>query len=598
MKSITKRIIERSRKSRKHYVDQMERLSEQFPFRKNLGCSNLAHGFAACSAQDKDRIKLMDSVNIGIITAYNDMLSAHEPYREYPEIIKQEASKLGCTAQVAGAVPAMCDGVTQGQGGMELSLMSRDLIAQTTAIGLSHKMFDAAAYLGVCDKIVPGLLTGALRFGYLPSIFIPAGPMPTGISNDEKVKTRKQFAEGKASKAELLDSESKAYHSSGICTFYGTANTNQLMLEVMGLQLPGSSVPYPYSKERQDFTLGAVKALQRIRHNGLNYTPLYKILDEKTFVNAMVAILATGGSTNHTIHLISMARAAGIQINWDDFSDLSKRVPLIARVYPNGPVDINGFYAEGGVQAVLKELLEADLIHDDVTTITANGIMDYLPTSQTSSDQKTDTKQTETRAIESLISSVKSPFQPDGGLMLMTGNLGRAICKKSALSPEHYHVDAPAVVFESQQAVIAAFESGALNKDCVVIVRGQGPRANGMPELHGLTPCLSVLQDRGFNVALVTDGRMSGASGKILAAIHLCPEGVAEGPISRLRTGDRINIDASSGELGVDISEQEFLQRLPVFETSSIFDDGQELFTGFRNQLNSSEEGATIFRFK
>lgn len=597
---VTQRIIERSKKSRGKYVTRMIDAGNNIPDRNQLSCGNLAHGFAACEPETKNTIKMMNAANIGIITSYNDMLSAHQPYQDFPDIIKQASSEMGCTAQVAGAVPAMCDGVTQGQPGMELSLFSRDNIAMSAGIGLSHNMFDAAMYLGVCDKIVPGLVMGALRFGYLPTVFVPAGPMPSGLPNSEKARIRQEYAQGKIGRDELLQAESDSYHSAGTCTFYGTANTNQMLMEFMGLHLPGSSFVNPENNLRTLLTKEATHQAIRITKQNGHYTPLYKILDEKAFVNGIIGLLATGGSTNLTIHLIAMARAAGIILTWDDFAKLSKAIPLLARVYPNGMADVNHFHAAGGVGYVIGELRSNGLLHDDVTTIMGVGMDQYTQEPFIDNGGVVFKAGTDQSLNADICRPVSEPFSLEGGLQMLSGNLGTGVIKISAVAPEHRIIEAPAVIFESQHDLQAAFEAGELNKDCVVVVRFQGPKANGMPELHKLTPPLSVLQDKGYKVALVTDGRMSGASGKVPAAIHVSPEAKEGGALARVKEGDVIRLDALAGTLELKLSAAE-LDARPLTKgefSQNEFGVGRELFAHMRQMVSAPEEGATVFRFE
>jgi phosphogluconate dehydratase len=597
LSAVTGRIRQRSAASRADYLARMEDQQRKGPLRGSLSCSNLAHGFAACGETDKQRLSLTESANIGIVNAYNDMLSAHQPLADYPELVKQAAHEVGCTAQVAGGVPAMCDGVTQGKAGMELSLFSRDVIAAATAISLSHNMFDAALCLGVCDKIVPGLLIGALSFGHLPVMFAPAGPMSSGLSNKEKAAVRQAFAEGKVGRDELLEAESAAYHGAGTCTFYGTANSNQMLMEVMGLHVPGAAFEPPGTDLRNELTRTAAQRLCRITALGRHYTPLAQIVDERCIVNAIVALLATGGSTNHSIHWIAIARAAGIVIDWEDFSELSAVTPLVARVYPNGSADVNHFHAAGGTAWVIRTLLDHGLLHGDVLTNWGPGLehytgeprlgdagIEYVPGVQSSADTE-------------VLRPADQPFDKEGGLRLLTGNLGRSVIKISAVAPEHHVVEAPAVVFESQDALKEAFETGELDRNCIAVVRFQGPRANGMPELHKMTPYLSSLQDRGFQVALVTDGRMSGASGKVPAAIHLTPEALAGGAIARLRDGDPLRLDAERGELQVLLDEAELAAReiAPGPGSSNDYGTGRELFGFMRDRVGAAESGASVF---
>jgi phosphogluconate dehydratase len=583
---VTKRIAANSAETRRRYLALMDRERERGPDRGSLGCSNLAHGFAA-ALEDKPAIKAGRAPNIGIVTSYNDMLSAHQPYGAFPPQMKVWAREVGATAQVAGATPAMCDGVTQGQDGMELSLFSRDTIALSTAIALSHAMYDGMALLGICDKIVPGLVMGALRFGHLPGIFIPSGPMPTGIANKEKQKVRQLYAEGKVGRAELLESESASYHSPGTCTFYGTANSNQMMMEMMGLHVPGAAFVPPNTPLRQALTRAAVHRLAEIA--GKPEFSMARTCDEKAFVNAVVGLLATGGSTNHAIHLPAMARAAGIALDWNDISELSSAVPLIARVYPNGSGDVNHFHAAGGMGYVVGELLEAGLAHRDIATVWGGDLSDYAK------EPWLDGEALAWRAVGAsgdpeMLRPVHEPFHPDGGMRLVEGNLGRACFKTSAVDPERYTIEAPCRVFESQHSVAQAFAAGELDRDVVVVVRFQGPRANGMPELHKLTPPLGVLQDRGYRVALVTDGRMSGASGKVPAAIHCTPEGLGGGPLARLRDGDIVRLCANTGTLSTDA---DLSAREPVVPTEADEGVGRELYAMFRRGADSAERGAS-----
>jgi len=538
--------------------------------------------------------------NVGIISAYNDMLSAHEPYQHYPELIKQAVREAGGVAQFAGGVPAMCDGVTQGMPGMELSLFSRDVIALSTAIGLSHNMFDAALYLGVCDKIVPGLLIGALSFGHLPAVFVPAGPMTTGISNKEKSRTRQKFAEGKVGEKELLESESKAYHSPGTCTFYGTANSNQMMVEIMGLHLPGSSFVNPYTPLRDELTKAAAKQVLKFTALGDDFRPIAHVVNEKAIINAIIGLLATGGSTNHTIHLIAIARAAGIIINWDDFDNLSKAIPLLTKIYPNGPADVNQFQAAGGMGLLIQELLEHGLLHGDILTIgDQRGMAQYSQVPTLNGDKLVWEQGPASSLDPEVISSVEQPFATGGGLHVMHGNLGRGVSKISAVAEKHQVVTAPAMVFDDQLDVVAAFKRGELEKDVIVVLRFQGPKANGMPELHKLTPVLGVLQDRGFHVALVTDGRMSGASGKVPSAIHMWPECIDGGPLAKVRDGDIIALNTQTGEVNVQVDQAEFDARVPTpnSATGHHFGMGRELFGAMRANASTSETGATNLFF-
>ena len=595
--AITQRIVERSAESRADYLARMEQMRGQGPLRGSLSCSNLAHGFAACSEQDKQALKLTESANIGIINAYNDMLSAHQPLETYPALVKQAAHSVGCTAQVAGGVPAMCDGVTQGTAGMELSLFSRDIIAGATAISLSHNMFDGALCLGVCDKIVPGLLIGALSFGHLPVVFAPAGPMTSGLSNKEKAAVRQAYAEGTVGRDALLEAESSAYHGEGTCTFYGTANSNQMLMEVMGLHIPGAAFEPPGTPLRDQLTRGAAERLCKITALGNEYTPLSKVVDEKCIINAIAALLATGGSTNHSIHWIAIARAAGIILDWQDFSELSAITPLVARVYPNGSADVNHFHAAGGTAFVIRTLLDNGLLHEDVTTNWGEGLRHYTQEPRLADSRLSYVPGIEQSADPEVLRPAHDPFSPDGGLRLLKGNLGRSVIKVSAVAPEHRIVEAPAKVFEDQTELAAAFEAGELERDVIAVVRFQGPAANGMPELHKLTPYLGILQDRGFKVALVTDGRMSGASGKVPAAIHLTPEALAGGDIARVRDGDLLRLDAEYGELSCLAPADEWRAREPVTRSGNASESGtgRELFSHMRRAVNAAEDGATVF---
>jgi phosphogluconate dehydratase len=597
IQDVTDRIAARSRDSRRDYLNRLDAAKEQGVYRAALSCGNLAHGFAACSPSEKAALAGNKTLNLGIVNSYNDMLSAHQPYQFYPEIIKQAAREIGATAQVAGGVPAMCDGVTQGQPGMDLSLFSRDVIAMATAISLSHNMFDAAVYLGICDKIVPGLVIGALAFGHLPAVFIPAGPMPSGLPNDEKSKVRQLYMEGKVGRAELLEAESKSYHSAGTCTFYGTANSNQMLMEIMGLHLPGASFVNPGTPLRDALTREATKRALSLTALGNNYTPIGHIMDEKAFVNGLVGLHATGGSTNHTMHLIAMAAAAGIQITWDDMSDLSDATPLLARVYPNGVADVNHFHAAGGMGFLIKELLESGHLHEDVKTVWGTGLSGYTVEAKLIEDTLSFEQAPEESALPKVLTSTRTPFQPTGGLKLLKGNLGRSVIKVSAVKPEHRVIEAPARVFHSQDGLQAAFKSGEIAGDVIAVVRFSGPKALGMPELHKLTPSLANLQDRGFKVALLTDGRMSGASGKVPAAIHMTPEAMDGGPISKIRDGDMIRLDANEGTLTFLGDEKEFFSRTPATEDlrPSHFGMGRELFAGFRSLVGVADKGASVF---
>ncbi|MGI2130182.1 phosphogluconate dehydratase [Shewanella baltica] len=594
VQAVTDRIIARSKASREGYLAALNDARNHGVHRSSLSCGNLAHGFAACNPDDKNALRQLNKANIGIVTAFNDMLSAHQPYESYPELLKKACQEVGSVAQVAGGVPAMCDGVTQGQPGMELSLLSREVIAMATAVGLSHNMFDGALLLGICDKIVPGLLIGALSFGHLPMLFVPAGPMKSGIPNKEKARIRQQFAQGKVDRAQLLEAEAQSYHSAGTCTFYGTANSNQLMLEVMGLQLPGSSFVNPDDPLREALNKMAAKQVCRLTEMGTQYTPIGEVVSEKSVVNGIVALLATGGSTNLTMHIVAAARAAGIIVNWDDFSELSDAVPLVARVYPNGHADINHFHAAGGMAYLIKELLDAGLLHEDVNTVAGFGLRRYTQEPKLLDGELRWVDGPTTSLDTEVLTSVASPFQGNGGLKLLKGNLGRAVIKVSAVQEQHRVVEAPAVVIDDQNKLDALFQAGALDRDCVVVVKGQGPKANGMPELHKLTPLLGTLQDKGFKVALLTDGRMSGASGKVPAAIHLTPEALDGGLIAKVKDGDLIRVDALTGELSLLVSEAELTTRTAgiVDLHRSRYGMGRELFSALRSNLSSPETGA------
>ena len=594
VKAVTQRIVDRSRDSRARYLQMIDQAASEGPLRGSLSCGNLAHGFAACGKTDKERLKGDLSANIAIVSSYNDMLSAHQPFQGYPDQIKAALSEMGAVAQVAGGVPAMCDGVTQGQPGMELSLLSRDVIAQATAVSLSHNMFDGMALLGVCDKIVPGLLIGALRFGHLPAVLIPAGPMPSGLPNKEKVRIRQLFAEGKIGRDELLEAESASYHSAGTCTFYGTANTNQMMLEIMGLMLPGAAFENPGSELRDAFTRASAQRVAETTHLGSDWIPMGKVVSEKSMVNGLVGLLATGGSTNHTLHMISIAQAAGIRITWEDFDELSAAVPLLTKVYPNGQADVNHFHAAGGMPYVIYELLNSGLLHEDVQTVAGFGLESYTQQATLKNGALSYVDGPKQSHDAEVIRTVLSPFQSNGGLKLLQGNLGKAVIKISAVDPAHHVIEGPAVVFEDQNDVKAAFESGVLDRDCIAVVRGQGPQANGMPELHKLTPFLGVLQDRGHKVALVTDGRMSGASGKVPAAIHLSPEGVAGGDIGKIQNGDILRLDAQTGELTWMVDAQTAAQRVNVCQLEKTQGMGRELFSVQRATALPAELGGGI----
>ncbi|MFZ5609228.1 MAG: phosphogluconate dehydratase [Pseudomonadota bacterium] len=594
VREVTQRIAARSAGKRAEYLARMAAAQREGPARGRLSCGNLAHGFAAAKA-DKPALRRLAAPNIAIVSAYNDMLSAHQPLGRYPELIKLAAREAGATAQVAGGVPAMCDGVTQGRAGMELSLFSRDVIAMATAVSLSHDMFDAALCLGVCDKIVPGLLIGALSFGHLPTIFVPAGPMPSGIANAEKAKVRAAFAEGKASREELLEAEARSYHAPGTCTFYGTANSNQMMMEVMGLHMPGAAFINPGTPLRQAMTRASAARAAGITALGGDCRPLARTVDEKAIVNAIVGLLATGGSTNHTIHLVAIAAAAGLAITWDDFADLSRVVPLLARVYPNGEADVNHFQAAGGMAFVIRQLLDAGLLHRGIASVVGDDLAAYAREPYLR-DGALGWRDGAAESLDrSVLRPVDDPFETEGGLKLLTGNLGRSVIKISAVAPRHRVVEAPARVFDSQDALEAAFREGKLDGDYVAVVRFQGPRANGMPELHRLTPLLSVVQARGHKVALLTDGRMSGASGKVPAAIHLTPEACQGGAIARLRDGDIIRLDAVAGQLEVKLSQEDLAARTPAQGAldANAHGMGRELFTHFRALAGSAEAGAS-----
>ncbi|QUM74159.1 phosphogluconate dehydratase [Sphingopyxis granuli] len=594
--AVTDRIVQRSAERRAAYLALMQRQRDAGTNRSALSCSNLAHGFAAAE-QDKPAIRGGATMNIGIVSAYNDMLSAHQPYGRYPEQIKVFAREAGATAQVAGGVPAMCDGVTQGQAGMELSLFSRDVIAQGTAVALSHAMFEGALLLGICDKIVPGLLIGALRFGHLPVILVPAGPMPSGLANREKQRVRQLYAEGKASRDALLEAEAASYHAPGTCTFYGTANSNQMMMEMMGLHVPAAAFVHPGTKLRQALTRAATHRLTRIGWNGDDYRPLARCVDEKAIVNAIVGLLATGGSTNHAIHLPAIARAAGIVIDWQDFDELSHAVPLLARVYPNGAGDVNHFHDAGGTGFVVRELLTAGLLHGDVLTV-GGTLADYASEPVLADEELHWQAAPAESRDDAMLRPVAAPFSPDGGMRLLAGNLGRAIIKTSAVAEDRWTIEAPCRIFDDQDRVLTAFKAGELDRDVVVVVRFQGPRANGMPELHKLTPALGVLQDRGHRVALLTDGRMSGASGKVPAAIHLSPEALpgfdgVSGPLARLKDGDIVRVCAVKGEVTALVDEAEWASRPPAVPPPPALGVGRELFALFRLHADEAERGGS-----
>ena len=592
IEAVTARIIERSKPQRQAYLDLIGKQRDAGVNRPTLSCGNLAHGFAA-SGEDKAAIRDGKAMNIGIVSAYNDMLSAHQPYGRYPEQMKIFAREVGATAQVAGSTPAMCDGVTQGQDSMELSLFSRDVIAMATAVGLSHGMFESVAMLGICDKIVPGLLIGALRFGHLPTIFVPAGPMPSGLANKEKQRVRQLYAEGKVGRAELLEAEAASYHSAGTCTFYGTANSNQMMMEVMGLHIPGSAFINPGTKLRTELTRAAVHRLSKIGWDGDDYRPLGLCVDEKAIVNACVGLLATGGSTNHALHIPAIARAAGIMIDWEDLDQLSSAVPLIARVYPNGSGDVNHFHAAGGIGYVIRELINAGLLHRDIMTVAGDDLADYGREPMLEDDQLVWRDAPAVTADDTMLRPPSAPFSPDGGMRLVTGNLGRATFKTSAVDPARWTIEAPVRVFHDQNEALAAFKAGELDRDVIVVIRFQGPVANGMPELHKLTPPLGVLQDKGFHVALVTDGRMSGASGKVPAAIHLSPEGARGGAIAKLQDGDIVRLCANTGTLSVLVDADIWAARVPAPTPARRTGTGRELFALMQAGADEAEKGGS-----
>ncbi len=596
--AVTKRIIERSAAQRAGYLARIAAAARTRPQRRELGCANLAHSFAACGVDDKAALRAGNVPNLAIVTAYNDMLSAHQPYERFPEIIRAAARAAGGVAQVAGGVPAMCDGITQGEAGMELSLFSRDVIALSTAVALSHQTFDAAVYLGICDKIVPGLVIGALSFGHLPAVFVPAGPMISGLPNSEKSRIRQLYAEGKVGRDELLEAEAKSYHGPGTCTFYGTANTNQMMMEIMGLHLPGSAFINPNTPLRDALTEAAAKRALAITAAGNEYTPVGAMLDEKVFVNGIVGLHATGGSTNHTLHLVAMAAAGGITLTWQDFADLAEVTPLLTRIYPNGSADVNHFHAAGGTGFVIRELLAAGLLHEDVRTVAGSGLAAYAAEPKLQDGGVVWRDPPAASGDEAVLRPVRAPFSETGGLKLLAGPLGRAVMKISAVAPARHVIEAPALIFSSQEEVQAAFKAGMLDRDAVIVVRFQGPRANGMPELHKLMPPLGVLQDKGFRVALVTDGRLSGASGKVPAAIHVTPEAVAGGPIAKLRDGDVVRVDGVAGTLTV-VNEAEILARAAASVDLSAHHSGvgRDLFGAFRHAVGTADAGASIFDF-
>ncbi|UUP18412.1 phosphogluconate dehydratase [Nitratireductor thuwali] len=598
IEAVTQRIRERSRPTREAYLARVDEAASKGAHRTVLSCGNLAHGFAACGAHDKQALAGDTVPNLGIITSYNDMLSAHQPFEPFPALIKEAAREAGGVAQVAGGVPAMCDGVTQGQPGMELSLFSRDVIAMAAAVGLSHNMFDAAVFLGVCDKIVPGLAIAAFTFGHLPAVFIPAGPMTTGLPNDEKARIRQLFAEGKVGREALLEAESKSYHGPGTCTFYGTANSNQMLMEIMGLHTPGSSFVNPNTPLRDALTKEAARRALAITSLGNEFTPVGRMIDERSVVNGVVGLNATGGSTNHTIHLIAMAAAAGIRLTWQDIADISENVPLLARVYPNGLADVNHFHAAGGLGFMIRELLDAGLLHEDVQTIWGPGLRQYAIEAKLGADGNVVREQAPAASgDEKVLAPYAKAFQPTGGIRVLKGNIGQAIIKTSAVKGEHRLIEAPAIVFETQEALQAAFKAGEIDRDFIAVIRYQGPMANGMPELHKLTPLLGVLQDRGYRVALVTDGRMSGASGKVPAAIHVTPEALDGGVIGKVRDGDMMRLDANAGTLEVLVSAEELQGREQARAdlSGNQFGLGRELFAGFRQLASRADQGAAVF---
>ena len=593
IQDVTDRVAARSAGTRRDYLDRIEAARQQGVYRSTLSCGNLAHGFAACSPSDKAKLAGSKALNLGIVTSYNDMLSAHQPYGTYPDLIKAAASEIGATAQVAGGVPAMCDGVTQGQPGMDLSLFSRDVIAMSTAIALSHNMFDAAVYLGICDKIVPGLMIGALAFGHLPAVFVPAGPMTPGIPNKKKAEVRERYAAGEATREELLQAEADSYHAPGTCTFYGTANSNQVLLEAMGVQLPGASFVNPELPLRDALTRAATARALEICALGSDFRPLGRLIDERAIVNAVVALMATGGSTNHTIHWIAVARAAGIVLTWDDMDQLSQIVPLLARVYPNGDADVNRFAAAGGPGFVFRELMDAGLMHDDLATIAEGGMRAYAQEPRLIDGKVVYAPAVAHSADTDVVRAAAEPFEAQGGLRLLRGNVGRSLIKLSAVKPQYRTIEAPAVVVDAPQALNKLHAAGALPRDFVAVVRYQGPRANGMPELHSLAPLLGLLQNQGRRVALVTDGRLSGASGKIPAAIHVTPEAARGGPIARIREGDIIRLDGEAGTLEVLVDATEWATRAIAANTAPAGHDlGRNLFAMNRRVVGPADQGA------
>jgi phosphogluconate dehydratase len=596
VRAVTDRVTRRSEPTRAAYLARIREAAASGPARGSLGCANLAHGFAASAPADKQVLRTVSKPNIAIVSSYNDMLSAHQPFKTYPDRLRKAVVDAGGIAQFAGGVPAMCDGITQGRAGMELSLFSRDVIAMATAVALSHDMFDGALLLGVCDKIVPGLVIGALSFGHLPTVLVPAGPMTSGLANAEKGRVRQLYAEGKVGRDELLDAESASYHSPGTCTFYGTANSNQLLMEVMGLHLPGASFVNPGTPLRDAFTDAAGKRVTQLTALGADYTPIGEVVDERAVVNGVIALLATGGSTNHTMHLVAMAAAAGIDLRWDDFADLSAVVPLLSRIYPNGSADVNHFHAAGGMSFLVHELLDAGLLHGDVRTVAGHGRDRYRDEAGLDDGALVWRAGPRESHDKSVLRGLSDPFSPDGGLRMLTGNIGNAVIKVSAVRAEHRRVQAPAVIFDDQLDFLAAFDAGTLDRDFVAVVRYQGPQANGMPELHKLTPALGVLQDRGYAVALVTDGRKAGAAGKVPAAIDLTPEAVSGGPIARLRDGDMLTIDTEAGTLDVAVDADEFAAR-PATGAAPIATagTGRELFEPFRRAVGPADRGASVF---
>ncbi len=592
--TVTERIIERSAQTRRAHLDRMATARSKGPARAHLSCSNQAHAYAGAGA-DQSRLATQSAGNLGIVTAYNDMLSAHQPFETYPALIRDAVRAAGGTAQVAGGVPAMCDGVTQGEAGMELSLFSRDVIALATGVALSHNTFDAAVFLGVCDKIVPGLVIGAQAFGHLPAVFLPAGPMTSGLPNDEKARVRQKFAAGEVGRDALMAAEMAAYHGPGTCTFYGTANTNQMLMEFMGLHLPGASFVTPNTDLREALTREGARRALSLSALGNTYTPVCDILDEKAFVNGIVGLNATGGSTNLLIHLVAMARAGGIILDWQDFSELSEVTPLLARVYPNGLADVNHFHAAGGLGYMIGQLLDAGLLHPDTKTVAGEGLHNYTAEPKLIDGVLTWEPGSGQSLNTAILRPANDPFQPTGGLKRLTGRMGTAVMKVSAVAPEHHVIEAPARVFHDQQSVKDAFKAGELTGDVVVVVRFQGPRANGMPELHSLTPILSILQGRGQKVALVTDGRMSGASGKVPAAIHVSPEALDGGPIARVRDGDLVRVDASTGTLDILVDDLDTRPLATADLSDTQAGTGRELFTAFRNAVGAASDGASIF---